>query len=116
MIWSDLAQLDLDEIFRYYESFSLKVAITYLEEIIKAGDLLEFFPEMGPKEAVLSHLDRNYRSVLVLHRYKLIYLFEDNVCSILMVWDCRESPELLKNSDRFKDPDVPRQAAKSTGP
>jgi len=103
LIWSDRAQQDLDEIFRYYESFSLKVAIAYMEGIIKTGDLLVFFPEMGPKEPALSHLDRNYRSVLVLRRYKLIYLFEDNVCSILMVWDCRESPELLKNSDRFKE-------------
>lgn len=102
LIWSDLAQHDLDEIFRNYESLFLRVAITYMEEIIRAGDLLEFFPEMGPKEPALSHLDRNYRSVLVLRRYKLIYLFEDNVCSILMVWDCRESPELKKNSDRFK--------------
>ena len=73
MIWSDLAQHDLDEIFRYFESLSLRVAITYMEEIIMAGDLLEFFPEMGPKEPALSHLNRNYRSVLVLRRYKLIY-------------------------------------------
>ena len=102
LIWTELAQRDLDEIFRYYDTISIKVAIAYSEEIIKAGDLLVFFPEMGPMEPVLCHLGRNYRYILVLRRYKLIYLFEDEVCSILMVWDCRESPELLKNSDRFQ--------------
>lgn len=101
LIWTEQAQLDLNEIFRYYDTFSRKIAISYLEVIIKAGDLLEFFPEIGPKEPVLNHLGRNYRYLLVLRQYKLIYLFEDNVCSILMVWDCKKDPELLDNSDRF---------------
>ena len=101
LIWTEQAQLDLEEIFRYYDTFSRKIAISYLEDIIKAGDFLEFFPEMGQKEPVLNHLGRNYRYMLVLRRYKLIYLFEDNICSILMIWDCKKNPELLENSDRF---------------
>ena len=97
------AQHDADNIFRYHEEFSNNTAHKLMKEIVSVARLLRLFPEMGPREPTLSHLDRNYRSVLVLRRYKLIYLFEDNVCSILMVWDCRESPELLKNSDRFKE-------------
>ena len=56
---------------------------------------------MGPLEPSLEHLERNYRYVLVQHRYKMIYLFENEVCSILMIWDCKKNPKLLLNSDRF---------------
>ena len=57
---------------------------------------------MGPSEPMLKHLKRNYRYVLVLSRYKLVYLYENNVCSILMVWDCKRNPKDLKKSERFK--------------
>lgn len=33
VIWTELAQLDFDEIFHYYDSFSSKVAISYSEEV-----------------------------------------------------------------------------------
>ena len=101
VIWTELAQLDFDEIFHYYDSFSSKVAISYSEEVIRTTDLLELFPEMGPQEPLLTHLERNYRYVLVFRRYKIIYLFENDVCSIMMVWDCREDPKSLLSSDRF---------------
>ena len=59
-------------------------------------------PEMGPKEPELEYLKRNYRYVLVLRTYKLIYLYENDVCSILMVWDCRQNPKRMKDSERFE--------------
>lgn len=99
--WTESARQDLEEIFQYYGSLSHKVAMSYMEELLKAGDRLEQMPEMGPKEPELEHLNRNYRFVLVLRTYKLIYLFENEVCSILMVWDCRQNPKALKDSDRF---------------
>ena len=102
LIWSKEARQDLEEIFRYNSTLSLKVAMTYSEELLKAGERLKQMPEMGPKEPYLEQLNRNYRYVLVLHTYKLIYLYENNVCSILMVWDCRQNPILLKSNDRFE--------------
>ena len=59
-------------------------------------------PEIGPKEPLLEQYDKNYRYVLVQHRYKLIYLYENETCSILMVWDCRQNPNTLKDSERFE--------------
>lgn len=59
-------------------------------------------PEMGPKEPLLEQYNRNYRYVLVQRRYKLIYLYENETCSVLMVWDCRQNPQALENSDRFE--------------
>jgi len=100
--WSEPARRDMEEIIRYYESLSHKTALFYSEEILNAGDRLMLMPEMGPKEPLLEHLDRNYRYVLVLRRYKLIYLYENETCAILMVWDCRQTPKRLKDSDRFE--------------
>lgn len=99
--WTKLARRDLEEIFRFNDALSHKMAITYSEELLKAGDRLMQMPEMGPKEPNLEHLNRNYRYVLVQRRYKLIYLYENEVCSILMVWDCRQNPKLMEDSNRF---------------
>lgn len=100
--WSEPARRDMEEIIRYYENLSHKAALFYSEELLDAGDRLILMPEMGPKEPLLKQYNRNYRYVLVLHRYKLIYLYENETCSILMVWDCRQTPNSLKNSDRFE--------------
>ncbi len=101
LIWTEPARNDLESIFGYFNAISTKVAIHYSEEFIKAGDRLKIFPEMGPLEPSLEHLERNYRYVLVQHRYKMIYLFENEVCSILIIWDCKKNPKLLLYSDRF---------------
>ena len=96
------AKDDAKSIYQYYDNYSHQYSEKLMKEVITAARRLEQFPEMGPKEQILEHFNRNYRSVLVLRRYKLIYLYENQVCSILMVWDTKESPALLKNSDRFK--------------
>ena len=100
--WSELARRDLEEIIRYYENLSHKTALFYSEELLNAGDRLMLMPAMGPKEPLLEQYKRNYRYVVVLRHYKLIYLYENDVCSILMVWDCRQNPSQLKDSERFE--------------
>lgn len=92
---------DAERIFRYLDTFSHPAAQTLKKEIVAAAKRLRKMPEMGPKEPVLEEFNRNYRYILVLRRFKLIYLFEKEVCSILMVWDCRQNPKALKGSDRF---------------
>lgn len=101
VIWTNQARHDLEEIFHYYNTLSQEVAINYAEELIKAGDRLKMMPEMGSKEPMLEHLNRNYRYVLVVRRYKLVYLYENDSCTILMIWDCKRNPIYLKNSKRF---------------
>lgn len=102
LIWTELALQDIDDIFRFNCTLSIKKAIAYSEEFIKAGDRLMLMPEMGPREPLLKQYDRNYRYVIVQRRYKLIYLFENQICSILMVWDCRRNPKQLEGSERFE--------------
>ncbi len=101
VIWTPLAQKDVENIFRYYEGISNRVAQAIVEELFDAANNLETMPEMGAKELTFEHLHRNYRYLLVLRRYKLVYLYENQTCSILMVWDCRNNPNILLNSDRF---------------
>ena len=93
---------DEKDIFSYYETnFSHSFSKKLLKEFVAYARRLEQMPEMGLKEPLLEHLNRNYRYVLVLRRYKLVYLYENGTCFILMVWDCRQNPKLLENSERF---------------
>ena len=101
VILTPFARDDAESLFLYHYSFSPDVAKTLRQEIIMAARRLRFFPEMGPLEPNLEHLGRNYRYVLVQHRYKLIYLYENEVCSILMIWDCKKNPRLLLSGGRF---------------
>ena len=101
LIWTTEAYQDLKEIFSYFDALSHEVAIKYTEELLSVGDRLLLMPEMGQKEPMLAKLNRNYRYVLVQRRYKVIYLYEDEVCSILMIWDCNRNPIEMINSDRF---------------
>ena len=95
---------DAKDIFNYYEAkSSYNTAHKMLQEIIASVRRLELMPEMGPKEPSLEIKNRNYRYVIVLHRYKLVYLYENNICSILMVWDCKRNPKDLKGSSRFTE-------------
>ena len=92
VIITQSAQNDIKDIYQYYDLYSHQAAEKLMEEIFNAARRLKQFPEMGPKEPAFEQLERNYRYVLVMHRYKLIYLFENEVCSILMVWDCKAAP------------------------
>lgn len=103
VIVTPVAIEDAKAIFSYFDactsrSFSKRL----LKEFVAYARCLEQMPEMGAVEPLLVHLGKNYRYVLVFRRYKLIYCFENEICSILMVCDCRQDPKQLKNSDRFK--------------
>lgn len=101
IVWTELARSDIESIFHYYETISSLLAETIVDEIFESVDYLKKMPEIGAKEPLFSDLDRNYRYLVVLRRYKLIYLYENNICYILMVWDCRNNPELLRKRERF---------------
>lgn len=102
VILTPSAKDDMESIFLGIKDLSPSGAQAFKNEFVSAARRLKQMPEMGPKEPLLEHYHRNYRYVLVLHRYKLIYLYENETCSILMVWDCRQNPKRLKNSDRFE--------------
>ena len=101
MIWTPLAQEDVAKLFHYYEQFSNRFTQRFVDEIFRRADMLEMMPEIGASEPICEHLNRNNRYLLVFRRFKIIYLYEYGVCYILMVWDCRNDPSLLQNSERL---------------
>ena len=101
LIWTTPARQDMEELFRHYDAISHKTAAMYMEVFLEAAGNLVQIPEAGPKEPLLAHHKRNYRYHVVLRRYKLIYLYENNTCYILMIWDCRRNPQTLKTDKRF---------------
>ena len=103
IIWTELARSDVESIFQYYETISSLLAETIIDEIFDSVEYLKKMPELGAKEPLFSHLGRNYRYLVVRERYKLMYLYENNKCYILMVWDCRNNPELLAKREMFID-------------
>lgn len=97
IIWQDAAVCHLKAIYDYYrENASAEVAARILLEIQNAPEILVSFPETGAKEEGFSHLSSNLRYLVVRRHYKIIYLYENNKCSILAIWDVRQNPEQLQ--------------------
>lgn len=102
VVWTPSARQDAESVYCYYDGLSHVYAKALMDEFLDAARQLKSMPEIGPKEPLLEHYNRNYRYKLVHHRYKLIYLYENQTCSILMIWDCRQNPKTLERSDRFE--------------
>ncbi|MCQ2340086.1 MAG: type II toxin-antitoxin system RelE/ParE family toxin [Paludibacteraceae bacterium] len=97
IIWQDSAVCHLKAIYDYYrENASAEVAARILLDLQNAPDILSLYPEIGSKEESFSELSSNLRYLVVRKHYKIIYLYENNICSILAIWDVRQDPEQLQ--------------------
>lgn len=100
IIWSEFAEIQLDEIFKYYkEKASLRIAKKLVKEIVNAPKKLIKTPHIGPKETLLSQRKIEYR-YLVFKNYKLIYSVdvENGFIKIADVFDTRQNPPKLKRT------------------
>ena len=95
--WTVEAQEDVFRIFQYWTQISYPYAQDLMEGIFASTDLLEENPQMGSRETLFDNLEYEYRFLVVHKRYKVIYLYQNNVCDILLVWDCYRNPQLLKS-------------------
>ena len=97
--WLESAERDIDSIYDYYANDkSIKVADKIYNEIVDASYSLVNFPFMAPIERDLTSSKRQFRSLLVLKHYKIIYFIEGDFIYIAAVWDCRTDPDF--NIDR----------------
>ena len=73
IIWSELAEQQLDTINTYYcEKAGISVSKKLLVGIIEAPDLLKSNPEAGQIELSLQRFEKEYR--FIVHKnYKIIY-------------------------------------------
>ena len=97
VLWTDTSLAQLQEIFDYYSfNASISVAKKVVKRIVKKSILLESNPNIGVKEHLLVGKPFEYR-FLVVANYKIIYRFNDNIATIVSVFDCRQNPKKIEN-------------------
>ncbi|TXD81677.1 type II toxin-antitoxin system RelE/ParE family toxin [Subsaximicrobium wynnwilliamsii] len=98
IIWSEFAEIQLDEIYEYYEKkASSKIAAKLVKGIISAPGKLITSPYIGQAEDLLKERKIQYR-YLVFKNYKLIYAVdkENGFIKIADVFDTRQNPPKMK--------------------
>lgn len=98
--WTPKAKERLTEIAMYYEKErGKKSAIKVIAQIKKAVNSLKQSPHIAALEPALADLCLNIRSLVIIPRYKVIYVvdYKTKQISIITIWDCRQNPRKLKN-------------------
>jgi toxin ParE1/3/4 len=98
IIWSAIAETQLDQIYEYYENkVSSSVATKLVKKIIKASEKLIKSPFIGQEEELLTERKIQYR-YLIFKNYKLIYSIdlENGFVKIADVFDTRQNPQKIK--------------------
>lgn len=95
--WQTNAKKHMRAISNYYlEQAFKKVASDFQKTIFDGVEPLEKFPTMGMKDEELSTPGYELRFLIIKWRkrtYRVYYLYENEICAILAVWDCSMDPE-----------------------
>jgi plasmid stabilization system protein ParE len=100
LIWSDFAEIQLDEIYEYYEKAAgVKIASKIVTGIIEASEKLRKASFIGQEEELLKERTIQYR-YLVFKNYKIIYSVDEQngLVKIADVFDTRQNPSKLKRT------------------
>lgn len=100
IIWSEFAETQLDEIYKYYErKASSRIAKRLVKGIINEPKKLIKTPYLGQEEELLKERKNQYR-YLVFKNYKLIYSVdnENGFIKITDIFDTRQNPPKLKRT------------------
>ena len=100
IIWSDFAEIQLDEIYEYYQQVAgSRIAAKLLKGIIEEPNKLLKKPFIGQEEELLRERANNYR-YLVFKSYKIIYSVDDEngLIKIVDVFDTRQNPTKMKRT------------------
>lgn len=93
--WTTRAQDDLAEVLRYIvEKFGLDTAVRVNGEILEDVDNLSRFPRLGRTIFIEPNSGLEYRS-LSLKQSSAIYIIEDDVVKILLIWNNRRDIKKL---------------------
>lgn len=96
VLWSDTSLAQLQEIFEYYKlRVSTNVARNIIKGIVKKSIQLKSNPYIGVKEPLLGNRLFEYR-LLLEKNYKIIYRINDNIASVVSVFDCRQNPQMIE--------------------
>ena len=89
------AEEHLDNIFNFICSVNERAAIDTYNTILDEIDFLAKQPRMAAIELLLEEFPREYRSLVVMRKYRVVYFIEDEIVHISAVWDCRRNPDTL---------------------
>ncbi len=92
IIYLPQAENSLDDIFEYIKHNSEKSAVNVYNNIIDEIDRLVIFPNIGQAY----HSIIGIRTLVVVKNYKVVYIVDNEVIYIILVWDCRQDPLDLK--------------------
>ncbi len=96
--WSPRAQSDLADIWGYYSPLNAKAAAKIVSEIRASVRLLADFPLLAPRELLLEGHTFEYRSLVVVKRYKAMYRIDGEKIIIVTLHDCRRDPVKLRET------------------
>ena len=89
---------------RTAEIFGISVAQNLNRKIEESAASLKINPRIGFPDPAFKDLDeQEIRSVLILKRFKLVYIIKDEesydgTVMILSLWDTRRNPDILRNN------------------
>ena len=89
------AEKHLDSIFDFICQDNEKAAIDIYNIILDQIDFLAKQPKMAAIELLLENFPREYRSLVVMRKYRVVYFIEDEIVHISAIWDCRRNPDSL---------------------
>ncbi len=97
LVWTPESVKDLDKIYDYYATKSLRAAAILYNSIIDEAEILKSQPYIAAIEQLSNELPQTFRSLLVSKcKFKVIYYVKDDEIHIVYVWNCRQSPKKLK--------------------
>ena len=99
IIWHTEARIDLKGIYTYYAELNRRTANSIVSQINHQLKLLAKNPLMAAIETQLYGKKKVYRSLLTFKRkLKVIYTIYNDQIHIVMIWNCLQNPEKLKNA------------------
>lgn len=97
IVFLPLAKEQLLNVFDLIAIHSEKAAVKTYNNILDEIDRLIGFPKIAKVEEKLNDLDYEFRSLVVLRRYKVVYFIKESTIFISMIWDCRMNPKDFRN-------------------
>jgi plasmid stabilization system protein ParE len=100
IIWTRFAENKIEDIYKYYrKKAGYIIALNLVNGIIDSTIELSHTPNIGQKEELLKNRKQEFR-YLVFKNYKIIYWsdFINNSIIIANVFDCRQDPEKIKDT------------------
>ena len=102
ILWTETAKKSLKQIFDYYKINSLQSAQKIRNQIIDDITLLKNQYLLGKRVELVTSLKKEYR-FLISGNYKIFYFIENNIITISLIFDSRQSPNRIFEILSYKE-------------